>query len=56
MAKEKIDDKAVLPYLKSKRAALDQAIGALEGKAVTHPKLLVVAVPVRRYNPTALSE
>jgi len=31
--KEKIDDKAVLVYLKSKRAALDQAIAALEGKA-----------------------
>jgi hypothetical protein len=32
MAVEKIDDKAVLTYLKAKRAALDQAIAALEGK------------------------
>lgn len=32
MAGEKIDDKTVLTYLKTKRAALDQAIAALEGK------------------------
>lgn len=37
---KRVDDKTVLAYLKSKRAALDQAIAALEGKAGDAPEAL----------------
>ena len=37
---KEVDDKAVLAYLKSKRAALDQAIAALEGKGSDLPEVL----------------
>ncbi len=40
MAGEQLDDKAVLDYLRAKRAALDQAIAALEGKVGDLPIIL----------------